>query len=89
MMSEEDGFPFGTLARVPGLVIRLGFSFLKFKRRVKKNTRKLKRGLVKNGMSRERAKELANKYEEDLSIRKFMKNAMGDSGLPSFFPFNS
>ena len=80
--------PFGILARTPGLIIRLGFSALKFKRRVKKSARKMKRGLIKGGMSRDRAKELVCKYEEDLSIRKFIKSNMGDSGLPSIFPFD-
>ena len=80
--------PFGILARVPGLLIRLAFSALKFKRKVKKSARKMKKGLVKGGMSRERAKELVCKYEEDLSIRKFIKANMGGSGLPSIFPFD-
>ena len=80
--------PFGILARTPGLLIRLAFSALKFKRRVKKSARKMKKGLIKGGMSRDRAKELVCKYEEDLSIRKFIKSNMGDSGLPSIFPFD-
>ena len=84
----SEGIPFGVIARAPGLVIRLGFSALKFKRRVKRSARKMRRGLVKGGMSRDRAKELVSKYEEDLSIRKFIKSNMGDSGLPSIFPFN-
>ena len=81
-------FPFGVVARVPGLVIRLGFSALKFKRRVKKSARRMRKGLIKGGMSRERATELANKYEEGLSIRKLIKSNMGDSGLSSI-PFIS
>ncbi len=81
-------FPFGVVARVPGLVIRLGFSALKFKRKVKVSAKKMRKGLIKGGMSRERATELANKYEEGLSIRKLIKSNMGDSGLSSI-PFIS
>ena len=85
---EKSSIPFGAIARVPGLALRLGFSALKFKRHVKKSTRKLRKGLIKGGMSRERANELACKYEESLSIRKFIKSNLGDSGLSSI-PFFS
>ena len=85
---KKGGVPFQVLARAPGLIIRLAFSALKFKRGVKRSARKMRRGLIKGGMSRDRAKELVCKYEEDLSIRKFIKSNMGDSGFPSIFPFN-
>ena len=81
--------PLGAIARVPGLIIRLGFSALKFKRKVRKSAKKMQKGLIKGGMSKERAKELVCKYEEGLSIRKLIKSNMGDSGLPSIFPFNN
>ena len=84
----SKGTLFAVITRAPGLIIRLAFSALKFKRRVKKSARKMKRGLIKGGMSRDRAKELVCKYEEDLSIRRLIKSNMGDSGLPSIFPFN-
>ena len=84
----SDSIPFAVITRAPGLIIRLGFSALKFKRSVKKSARKMKKGLIKGGMSRDRANELVCKYEEDLSIRRLIKSNMGDSGLPSIFPFN-
>jgi len=80
--------PFAAIARTPGLIIKLGFSVLKFKRMVRKSARKMRKGLIRGGMSKDRAKELVSKYEGDLSIRKFIKSNMGDSGLPSIFPFN-
>ena len=83
-MSE---FPFAVVARIPGLTIRLVFSALRFKRKVKKSTKKLRKGLRKGGMSKERANELAQKYEESLSIRNFFRNAIGDSDLPFFSNF--
>ncbi len=79
-------FPFAIVARVPGLIIRLGFSALKFKRKAKKSARKMRKVLIKGGMSRARATELVNKYEEGLSVRKLIKSNMGDSGLSSI-PF--
>ncbi|MCK5309379.1 MAG: hypothetical protein KAJ33_00375 [Thermoplasmata archaeon] len=82
-MSE---LPLGAIARVPGLAIRLGFSALKFKRSVKKSARRMRRGLIKGGMSKERANELVCKYEESLSIRRLINANMGGSGLSSI-PF--
>ncbi len=82
-MSE---LPLGAIARVPGLAIRLGFSALKFKRSVKKSARRMRRGLIKGGMSKERANELVDKYEESLSIRRLINANMGGSGLSSI-PF--
>ena len=82
-MSE---LPLGAIARVPGLAIRLGFSSLKFKRSVKKSARRMRRGLIKGGMSKERANELVDKYEESLSIRRLINANMGGSGLSSI-PF--
>jgi len=79
-------FPFEIVARIPGLLIRLVFSALKFKRSVKKSAKKMRKSMIKGGMSRERANELACKFEEGLSFRKLMKTAMGDSGLSSI-PF--
>ena len=79
-------FPLGAIARVPGLAIRLGFSALKFKRSAKKSVKKMRRGLIKGGMSKERANELVSKYEESLSIRRLINANMGDSGLSSI-PF--
>ncbi len=76
------------LARTPGLIIRLVFSALKFKRGVKKSAKKLRNSMIKGGMSRDRANELAYRYEKGLSIRRLIKSDMGDSGLPSIFPFN-
>lgn len=79
--------PLKALARVPGLIIRLFFTYLRFKRKVRKSTRKLRKGLRKGGMSKERANQLASKYEEGLSIRKFFRDNIGGSDLPFFSNF--
>ena len=83
---EKSGVPFQALARAPGLIIRLALSALKFKRSVKKSARKMRRVLVKGGMTRDRAKELVCRYEEGLSIRKLINSNMGDSDFSSI-PF--
>lgn len=73
-----EGIPLVVLARAPGLVIRLGFSVLRLKRGIRVSARKLRKGLVKGGMSREMARKLACKYEEDLSFRKLMRMARSE-----------
>ncbi len=80
-MSE---IPFGIIARVPKLMFKLFFSFLRFKRRVRKSTRKLKKSLVKGGMNRKQAADLAARYEESVSIRKLIKSNVGSSTPFSF-----
>ena len=62
------------MSRVPGLAIRLGFSFMRFKRKVKKDTRILRKSMIKNGMDKKMASELAEAYAMNLSIREFMKD---------------
>ncbi len=79
-MSE---IPFDIIARVPKLIIKLSFSLLKLKRRVRVCARKLKKSMVKGGMDKKQAKALAYRYEESLSIRKFLKNnILKDKGIP-------
>jgi hypothetical protein len=80
--------PVAALARVPGLLIGLVFSALKFKRRAKKAARKLKKGMIKGGMNRKLAGQLASQFEESVSIRRLMSQATGgDADFSSIFPF--
>ena len=80
-MSE---FPLAALARVPRLVLSILFSALRFKRRIKKSAKVLRKSMVKGGMEKKLAKELASQYEESLSVRKLMQKALGGA---SIFPF--
>ena len=80
--------PLGAIARVPGLVIRLVFTAMRFKSRAKKSARKLRRAMIKGGMSREMATRLAARYEESFSIRELIGKATGEEfHLSSFIPF--
>jgi hypothetical protein len=84
-MSE---LPLAALARIPGLLIRLGFSALRFKRRAIKSARKMRKGMVKAGMDRKMARELSLAYEEAFSVRRLISQAAGgDGGLSSIIPF--
>jgi hypothetical protein len=80
--------PVAALARVPGLIIRLLFSAMKFKRRAKRAARKMRKGMIKGGMDRKLAKMLASRYEEQVSIRKLIGQATGEEfGFSSLLPF--
>jgi hypothetical protein len=84
-MSE---LPLAAIARIPGLVLRLGFSALMFKRKAIKSARKMRKGMVKAGMDRKMAKELTLRYEETFSVRRLMKMATGGKkGASPFIPF--
>ena len=80
-MSE---IPFGMIARVPKLLVKLLFTFLRFKRRVRMSAKKMKKSLVKGGMNRRQAADLAARYEESVSIRKLIKANVGASSPFSF-----
>jgi hypothetical protein len=80
--------PVAAIAKVPGLVIRLLFSAMKFKRRAKRAARKMRKGMIKGGMDRKLATMLASRYEEQVSIRKLIGQATGeDFGFSSLLPF--
>lgn len=78
--------PLQAIARIPGLLIRLGFSALKMKRKAKVSAKKLRKSMIKSGMNKEMANKLASRYEEGLSIRSLMKKTMGEAGFSSI-PF--
>ena len=79
--------PLAALARVPGLLIRLVFSALKFKRKAIKSARKVRKGMIRAGMNRDMAKSLTDDYEEMFSIRRLIDRATGGDGISSLFPF--
>lgn len=80
--------PVAAIVRIPGLVVRLLFSAMKFKRRAKRAARKMRKGMIKGGMDRKLATLLASRYEEQVSIRKLIGQATGDDfGFSSILPF--
>ncbi len=87
-MSEESDKTLRTVAtvmyKVPGLVLRFGLFYLKFKRKMRKGAKVLRKSLIKSGMSKAQAKELAEVYEVSFSIRELLK----DQGVPGFNIFN-
>jgi intergrase/recombinase len=74
----------GTIgARIPGMVIRLGFTYLRHKKNTQKAYRTFVRTLQENGVPEEMANELGKAYTSDISVRKLI-NSDGDSLLGMF-----
>jgi hypothetical protein len=69
----------GTIgAKAPGMMIRLGFSYLRHKKGTQKAYKTFVRTLEQNGVPEGIAKELAEIYTSDISVRKLI-----NSGGPS------
>ena len=59
-------------ARAPGIVIRLGLSYLKHKKGSQKATRTFVRSLEENGVPPHLAMRLGEAYGSELSVRKLI-----------------
>jgi hypothetical protein len=81
MTSKRDGGLPKTVAvlmtEIPSIALSAGWAYLKTKRRIRKGSKYLMKGMLESGMPTELAHELANQYETDLSIRKLMKEFVG------------
>ena len=74
------------MSRMPKMVIKFLFTFMRFKRRAKKSAKHFRKAMIRNGMDRKLAKELAEAYEVTFSVRELMKNANIDiPGVSSIF----
>ncbi|MCK5038496.1 MAG: hypothetical protein KAS16_05305 [Thermoplasmata archaeon] len=74
------------LPRLPGLLIKFLWAYMRFKRKMKRSARAMKKGMIKNGMDRKLAKKLAEAYEIDFSLRKLMKGqGINIPGFSNFF----
>jgi len=57
---------------VPGLAIRLGFNYLRMKKRSQRAAKRFVRNLQANGMPEAEAKRLGESYGTEISIRKLV-----------------
>ena len=74
------------LSKAPGLVARLMFTYMKFKRKAKRSARAFRKGMRKAGMDKKMANELAEAYEVTFSIRELMKGqGISIPGLSNIF----
>jgi hypothetical protein len=76
MRTEREDLPkivASVMVAVPGLGIRTGLIYLKTKRRLHQNAKRIYKGMVEGGLPEETARRLANSYEEELSVRKLVR----------------
>jgi hypothetical protein len=64
-------------AMVPSLLWHLGWAYLRMRRRANREGRFFYRALVKKGVPREVAVELANEYSSSISLTKFIREGFG------------
>ena len=72
-------------AFAPALVIRIGISFLKLKRRANKAAKCFYRELVRNGIPQEEARKLADEYTSLVSVRHWAKSLSGSVNFGEIF----
>jgi hypothetical protein len=74
----------GTIgAKAPGMVIRLGFSYLRHKRGTQRAYKTFVSTLERSGVPEGFAKELGDMYTSDISVRKLMSG--GGSSIRDMF----
>ena len=61
------------LPSMPSLIFRLGGTFLSFKRNANKAGKVFKKELIQQGIDKETATELTERYMESSHIRKYMQ----------------
>jgi len=60
------------MATAPTLVLRLGFTYLRMKRRSRKVSKAFQTRLERDGVPPDLARKLGEEYGSELSIRKFL-----------------
>ena len=72
MADRGDRLPLVFMVRIPGLATHLGWSFLRYQARRKRGVRAFRRQLLRVGMPKDRAAQLAKAYHEVGSIRQLI-----------------
>ena len=86
MSRDEDREAVLTMAAyAPAIVIRVGISVLKLKRRANKASRSFYKELLRNGIPPHDARKLADEYTSVVSIRHWAKNLGGFSNFGEIF----
>jgi len=76
----EDDVPkivASVMVSLPSLTLKTGFAYLRMKRNIRRSSKILQKELIENGVPARSAKQLAQGYEGDLSVRNLFKGAVG------------
>ena len=68
--------PIAALAQMPGLVLRLGFTFLRMKAKRRGAVRRFRRALLRGGMRPELAERLVSDYERLGRLRSYLPGGL-------------
>ncbi|NYT11163.1 MAG: hypothetical protein GKC03_01260 [Methanomassiliicoccales archaeon] len=86
MSRDEDMESVLTVAAyAPAVIIRVGISFLKLKRRANKAAKCFYKELLKNGIPPREARKLADDYTSVVSVRYWAKNLGGFTNFGEIF----
>jgi hypothetical protein len=67
----------GVMVYAPALVLRVGFAYLRMKRRVRKTAKSFKKGMLSRGMSPDMARKLTLSWEGDMRTRTLLNRVTG------------
>ncbi len=76
MTEREEDIPktvAAIISTAPALVLRTGVAYLKTKRKIRKRTKLVMKSMIANGISRELAHRLADKYEGNFRIQNIIR----------------
>ncbi len=74
MARTQDGLPVVFAAAVPLLAMQVGVGFLRLQVRRKSGVRRFRRQLIRGGMPREQASQLALAYHNTGSVRQLLRS---------------
>ncbi len=82
MPDRTDIIRYATMAITVGLValLRVGWAYLKAKKKAQRAERRFRKGLIAGGMDEEMARRLSEKYIESVRLRKYIKAAIPRPG---------
>jgi hypothetical protein len=80
---ESGEMVLAVAANAPGLVWRLGISYLRFKRQTKRAGKAFFRSMVSNGMPEKEARDLADEYMSALNLMSIMRQIPLRNPIPA------
>lgn len=67
----------GVIAYAPALILRVGFAYLRMKRRVRKTARSFEKGMLSHGMPPDLARRLTVSWEGGMRTRNLIRRVSG------------
>ncbi|MCU0852017.1 MAG: hypothetical protein MUC90_01990 [Thermoplasmata archaeon] len=88
--SEDEDIPklvASIMVAVPGLTLKSGFAYLRLRRKAHDSSKAMMNSMISEGIPEEYARKLSETYAADMSIKRFIRGAIGSSsGNPPKVP---